>query len=116
MSDKVSIGRLYLRRSHRELRIVDIALLPEFRGRGIGSRLLTAVLREAQSDDIPVRIHVENFNPAMKLYKRLGFRRESEDGVYHLMHWVPSTGATPTSDPVQTLPRLGIEHDQPSHD
>lgn len=91
--DDVPIGRLYLRRSEQEIRIVDVALLPRYRGQGIGSRLLVPVLQEAQAAGVPVRIHVENFNPAMRLYKRLGFECRSEDGVYHLMEWSPSAGS-----------------------
>src|SRR4051812_27800330 len=55
----VPVGRLYVSRWERELRIVDIALLPEFRGEGIGTRLIDAVISEANAAALPVRIHVE---------------------------------------------------------
>lgn len=79
------IGRLYLHRRDDELRIVDIALLPEARGRGIGTELLERVFAEADAAAVPVRIHVEVFNPAMRLYERLGFRMVEDKGVYHLL-------------------------------
>lgn len=80
-------GRLYVDRRRDEIRIIDIALLPEYRGMGTGSLLLQRLLREARDDEKPVRIHVESNNPAMTLYKRLGFRVVEEQGVYHLMEY-----------------------------
>ena len=70
-------------------RIIDIALLPEHRNGGIGSRLLRGLLDEAAEAGKPVRIHVEQLNPAMSLYRRLGFTRIEERGVYWLMEWRP---------------------------
>ena len=85
--DGQPIGRLYIARWPDQIRIVDISLLPEHRSRGIGSDLLRDVLDEGAASNLPVTIHVENFNPAMRLYERLGFRPISEYGVYHLMEW-----------------------------
>jgi len=81
------IGRLYVARRPDEIRIVEIALLPEFRGRRIGSSLLKGLLAEAQSSGRPVRIHVEKSNPALSLYRRLGFRMLEEGSVYLFMEW-----------------------------
>lgn len=81
----VPVGRLYVARWPDELRIVDIALLPEHRGSGLGSRLVEGVIREAEQAGKPVRIHVEQYNPAMRLYERLGFRPVGRHGVYVLM-------------------------------
>ena len=83
-------GRLYVDRRDDEIRLIDIALLPEHRGRGIGGRLMRAVLDEARADGLPVQIHVERDNPAMRLYDRLGFAKVEEQGVYWLMRWSPS--------------------------
>lgn len=85
-------GRLYVDRRQDEIRIIDIALLPEYRGKGTGRELLQGILREARSLQVPTRIHVESNNPAMNLYERLGFRKIEEQGVYHLMEY-----ATPVS-------------------
>lgn len=81
------IGRLYVQRRDDEIRVVDIALLPEARGRGIGGALMHRVLEEARERKVPCRIHVEADNPAMRLYRRLGFREVDENGVYKLMEW-----------------------------
>jgi GNAT superfamily N-acetyltransferase len=80
-------GRLYLARWPNELRIVDLALLPDYRNLGIGSHILTTILNEAKTKDLPVNIHVERFNPALNLYRRLGFVKKDEHGVYDFMEW-----------------------------
>lgn len=80
-------GRLYLYRGAGDIRIVDVSLLPEFRGQGVGGLLLAAVFTEAAATDRSVSIHVEHFNPARRLYERMGFRELSRDGVYALMEW-----------------------------
>ena len=81
------IGRLYLDRRKDEHRIVDIALLTAHRGAGIGGAIMRDLLREAADAGKPVRIHVEQNNPAMRLYERLGFRKVGDTGVYFLMEW-----------------------------
>ena len=85
----VPVGRLYVARWERELRIVDIAILPEHRGKGIGTRLIEAVIVEAEQSQRAVRIHVETFNPARRLYERLGFVQIEDKGVYLLMERAP---------------------------
>ena len=81
------IGRLYVDRWSREIRIMDIALLPERRGEGIGARLIVELQEEAQAAGKSLSIHVEKFNPALRLYERLGFKPVEDKGVYLLMEW-----------------------------
>jgi len=81
------IGRLYVDRGPTEIRIVDIALLPEYRGDGAGTRLLRDLLSEASRDGKVVTIHVERFNQALGWYQRLGFKPVEDRGVYLLMRW-----------------------------
>jgi ribosomal protein S18 acetylase RimI-like enzyme len=84
--DGIDAGRLYVERRSDELRVVDIALLPGFRGRGIGSGLFAGLFDEADAERIAVRIHVEHENPAQRLYLRLGFAFTGEPGpIYRLM-------------------------------
>ncbi len=81
-------GRLYVFRGASEIRIIDIALLPAYRGRGIGGGLLAKVLDEARRNGLVVSIHVERNNPAQHLYQRLGFQFAGEQGpVYLLMEY-----------------------------
>jgi GNAT superfamily N-acetyltransferase len=86
------IGRLYLDRWPDQLRIVDIALLPEYRGQGIGTAILEAILSDGQRLALPVSIHVERLNPALRLYTRLGFRQIADKGVYYLLEKTPDAG------------------------
>jgi ribosomal protein S18 acetylase RimI-like enzyme len=87
------IGRQYLYSGENEILLIDIALLPEHRGRGIGGRLLDSVLTKATTENKPVRIHVERENAAMRLYIRRGFRLIEDKGIYHLMAWTPTKTA-----------------------
>lgn len=89
LRDGEPIGRLYLDEWEEEFRIIDIALLPEFRGRGIGGRILKDILEKAFAAGKAVGIHVEQNNPAMTLYQRLGFEMVEEQAVYHLMRANP---------------------------
>jgi ribosomal protein S18 acetylase RimI-like enzyme len=85
------IGRLYVDRWTKEIRIMDIALLPEHRGAGIGTTLLRELQEEARAAGKSLSIHVEKFNPALRLYERLGFRPIEDKEVYLLMEWRAST-------------------------
>jgi ribosomal protein S18 acetylase RimI-like enzyme len=84
-------GRLYLHRGEREIRIVDIALLPAHRGNGVGSSLLRDLLAEADAAGRRVTIHVERFNPALRLYERLGFTVAEDKGVHLFLERPPAT-------------------------
>ena len=80
-------GRLYVARRETEIRVMEIALLPEYRGRGIGTWLLNQLLDEAARTARRVTIHVEKLNPARRLYARLGFAEIADRGVYLLLEW-----------------------------
>lgn len=86
-------GRLYVARWPREIRLIDVALLPEFRGQGIGGAILGDLLAEAGQAGKPVTIHVERLNPALRLYERLGFRQKEDKGVYLFLEWSPAAPA-----------------------
>jgi ribosomal protein S18 acetylase RimI-like enzyme len=78
-------GRLYVERTGKEIRVIDIAMLPEFRGRGIGTALLRELIAESESCGTPLTLHVEHYNPAQALYRRLGFEFREDRGVYIFM-------------------------------
>ena len=88
--DEEPVGRLYVARWTSEIRIVDIALLPEHCNIGIGTTLLRELQAEAAAAGKPLRIHVERFNPALRLYERLGFTLLEDKGVYLFLEWSPS--------------------------
>ena len=85
--DGVAAGRLLVWRSGQEILIVDIALLPEQRGAGIGTKFLRELQDEAKAVGKPLTIHVERYNPARRLYERLGFKVVEEQEVYLLMEF-----------------------------
>lgn len=80
-------GRLYIDRWNTEIRIMDVALLPDYRNRGVGTALLSHIIEEGRRLGLPVTIHVEHYNPALRHYQRLGFIPVRENGVYLLMRW-----------------------------
>lgn len=86
----VPAGRLLVARWAEEIRIVDISILPEFRGRGAGGVVLRKLMAEAAAAGKRVSIHVERTNRALGLYERLGFQPEGEHGVYLRMEWAPA--------------------------
>jgi ribosomal protein S18 acetylase RimI-like enzyme len=87
--DGAPVGRLYLEPRQTQLYIVDIALLPEHCGRGLGTAILTALQAAARAQGKGVGIMVEKFNPALRLYRRLGFADVADHEVYLEMEWLP---------------------------
>ena len=86
------IGRLYIERWPSQHRVIDIAFMPAHRGKGYGEALLRDAIDEAADAGKDVSIHVEKLNPAMRLYRRLGFVTEEDKGVYDLMRWRAAGG------------------------
>ena len=82
LADGQLVGRLFVARSPEEIRIMDIAVLTERRGAGIGTRLLRAICDEGDSVGARIGIHVAKQNPARGLYHRLGFEEREDRGVY----------------------------------
>ena len=91
LSNNKTVGQLYVARLEKEIRIVDITLLPSERSNGIGTYLLEQLLDEALSKNVMTRIYVEEFNPALSLFKRLGFSVAGQEGFHLLMQWTPKT-------------------------
>ena len=89
-ADGVPAGRLYVARWPREIRIIDIALLPAHRRRGLGTAILDDLLAEATATGKLVSIHVERNNRALRLYERLGFHTAADRGVYLLLERGPA--------------------------
>lgn len=81
------IGRLLVSRKDDELRLVDIALLGEACGQGIGAKLISDLFELAVRESKPVRLHVEKSNPAFRLYQRLGFQILENTGTQFFMEW-----------------------------
>jgi GNAT superfamily N-acetyltransferase len=83
------VGRMIVDRSAASILLMDIALLPEYRNRGLGSALVRDLLDEADRLRKTVMLHVEDFNPAVNLYLRLGFVKTGTAGLYSEMSRQP---------------------------
>jgi GNAT superfamily N-acetyltransferase len=88
LCDGQPAGRLYVARWEQEHRLIDIALLPEFRGRGIGTYFMRQLQAEAASVGKPLTLHVEVFNPARQWYERLGFVLVEDKGLHLFYRWI----------------------------
>jgi len=82
-----AVGRVYLAQTADEIRILDITVLPEKRGAGIGTAIVEALKPVAEATDKQLGIYVESFNRSLVLFERLGFVRSGENGYSYLMRW-----------------------------
>jgi ribosomal protein S18 acetylase RimI-like enzyme len=109
--DEMAAGRLILHRTSEKIYVVDIALIPEFRGLGIGSELMEAIMQEALLSGKSVGLHVERFNPALRWYERLGFTVIGSGPIYLEMAWrlqsQPSVVSKKENDEVTPDPVMG---------
>ena len=91
LAEEQLIGRLYVDRRENESRILDITLLPQARGRGIGTQILLDLMMEAAHDNKSCSIYVESHNRSLGLFERLGFVKTEENGASWLMEWRASS-------------------------
>jgi ribosomal protein S18 acetylase RimI-like enzyme len=82
-----SAGRIIIHRKVDELRIVDMALLPEFRNQGIGTQLILDLQNQAAQSKCPLRLRVHPGSRAVRLYERLGFRKLDDDSYHRHYEW-----------------------------
>lgn len=87
--DGQPIGRLMVLRDKDFMQLVDIALLAEHRGQGIGGALLGELIQQCTRDGATLRLQVLKTNPAQRLYERRGFEKVSEDQMYFQMERKP---------------------------
>jgi GNAT superfamily N-acetyltransferase len=91
LKDTKPIGRIYIDRDENSICLIDVALLTQHRGSGLGTKLLKELLIEAQATKKKIVIHVENFNPAYQWYLKHGFQQVEDKGVYQYMEWYPNS-------------------------
>lgn len=90
--DGVDVGRLYVDRRDTHLHIIEFTITPQWRGRGLGTDILRALMNEAHGGKVPVRLSVLKDSRAIGLYVRHGFRVTEDKGGYYAMEWMPDTG------------------------
>lgn len=88
------IGQLYVARLEHEMRIIDFTIMPDQRNAGVGSVLLSRLLDEPALAAKVVRIYVENFNPSLRLFERMGFKPVDKEGIHLLLEWTAHGDAT----------------------
>jgi GNAT superfamily N-acetyltransferase len=81
-------GRIWIGADDEQIRLLDIALLPEFQNRGVGTALLERLKSKAQNAGKALRhmVFVLN-NNADRFYERLGFKQIEDFGAYKHMEW-----------------------------
>jgi ribosomal protein S18 acetylase RimI-like enzyme len=91
--DGVPAGRMWVGADDTQIRLLDIAVIPEFQNRGVGAHLLRQLMDEAMRDNKPLRhmVFVLNEN-AFRFYERLGFKTIEDAGGYLHMEWLPGQG------------------------
>jgi GNAT superfamily N-acetyltransferase len=87
MLDESMIGGMVVVKLDNAFRLADIVLLPEYRGKGYAAALIQDLLDEAKQVNKPVQLFVERFNPAIRLYERLGFAIVGDIGSHLSMEW-----------------------------
>jgi ribosomal protein S18 acetylase RimI-like enzyme len=85
--DNESIGRMIVLQMREEIRLADLAILPQYRRRGIGSALIGQLQTESTMSKRPVRLQVARFDRALRLYQRLGFYKIDVEGPYLHLEW-----------------------------
>jgi ribosomal protein S18 acetylase RimI-like enzyme len=80
------IGQEVVERGAKTIRLIDIALVPAYRGTGIGTLLLNDLIEESRSSEATVELKVLRNNvAAIRLYERMGFVTTQEDAIYKEM-------------------------------
>ena len=87
---QVPAGRLFVDREAGKIYLVDIALLAEYRGKGIGTAVMNDLVEEAGSSGAVLSLHVMKTNPAARLYIRMGLTVTADDGFYLEMKKFPT--------------------------
>ncbi|SEC29062.1 Ribosomal protein S18 acetylase RimI [Rhizobiales bacterium GAS188] len=86
------IGRIVVDRPGGMLHIVDQAIVPQWRNRGIGTAVMRALMDEANAAGLPVQLEVSSANdPSLRLYQRLGFVPIETVALYMRLEWRPNT-------------------------
>jgi ribosomal protein S18 acetylase RimI-like enzyme len=81
------VGSMVVWLGPAEIRLVDIALLPNYRNKGLGGVWLSGLIRQAAAAERPLRLSVHRGNPAIRLYQRLGFSAIEDGPMYIEMEY-----------------------------
>jgi ribosomal protein S18 acetylase RimI-like enzyme len=90
LDDGTPVGRQLVDWQTDHYRLVDLAVLAEYRNRGIGSWVFRAAQERAAAEDVALRLRVLRTNPALRLYERLGFTEIARDEFAFELEWRPA--------------------------
>ena len=93
MFNERSAGRFYTWENDTEIRLIDITILPQFRGKGIATALLKGLIKRSDKVQKKISLHVDPINPALQLYQRLGFIHVKNNGRHFYMERNPALKA-----------------------
>ncbi|MHB9023192.1 MAG: GNAT family N-acetyltransferase [Armatimonadota bacterium] len=85
--DRAPAGCFCCEAQQHVIHLLEIAILPEFQGRGIGGELIRRKQHEAEKLGFPICLHVLKESDAKRLYQRLGFQKVDEDATHLIMEW-----------------------------
>lgn len=90
--DGEAIGRIVVDRPGHLLNIVDQAIVPRLRNKGLGTTIMRSLMDEARQQAIPVRLMVNSSNDlSIRLYLRLGFVPIESEPLYIALEWKAPT-------------------------
>jgi GNAT superfamily N-acetyltransferase len=90
------VGRFWIGRTPEQIRLLDIAILPEFQNQGVGGVLLKSLMAESEATGVPLRHMVFKMNTAaLRFYERFGFSPIEDVGAYIHMERQPSNVQSP---------------------
>jgi GNAT superfamily N-acetyltransferase len=87
LCDSVACGYCRIERRAEEVFVHELVIDPDFQGRGIGTRIMESVFKDAAKEAVPVRLQTQLLNRAANLYRRLGFRERGRTDTHILMEW-----------------------------
>jgi len=96
--NKKSAGRFYTAENENEIRLMEMTILPEFRGKGIAKELLQQSIERSNKIQKKLSCHVEASNPILKFYQRLGFVHLKNNGRYFYMEREPDKSSNLSSE------------------
>ena len=95
--NKKDAGRFFTCENENDIRLIDITVLPEFTGKGIGTDLLYRLIQRSNKVQKKISLHVEPTNPALRLYRRLGFIHIKNNGRFYYMEREPGDSSNISS-------------------
>ena len=95
--NKKDAGRFFTCETENDIRLLDITILPEFTGKGIGTNLLHRLIQRSTKVQKKISLYVLASSPAIKLYQRLGFIHIKSNGLYYYMEREPGNYSNTSS-------------------